>query len=289
MEEYFFQALGTKWSITLDSVGERPDLQAIFDAVAHFENRFSRFQETSEVNQFRTSPKGVYKISDDLAQLFAQAKLLQTLTNGIFDPVVAKVLEQAGYDAKYTLIPQSDIDCSIMPRWSIVGNILTIDGPIHFDFGGIGKGFCIDMIASMLHEKKLHYFLIEGGGDMYGTTKSDGSSFRIALEWPGKPDTAYGIVSIAHQGLAVSDSFKRRWKQWHHIVNPITKKPIDHIIGVTCIAPNAFLADCATSALFLTPQERHKEVYEKLSAEGVVFFENGTIEVSSAWAGEIFT
>ena len=289
MEEYFFEALGTKWSITLDGVSERPDLQAIFDAVTQFENRFSRFKETSEVNQFRTSPQGEYSISQDLANLFSQADVLRVITDGIFDPVVAETLEQAGYDAQYTFIPNTEMNMSAKTHWSIDGQMLTIDGPVHFDFGGIGKGYCIDMIASMLRAQNLPYFLVEGGGDMYGTTKSDGSAFTVALEWPGKSDTAFGTVSLAHQGLAVSDSFKRRWKEWHHIVNAVTQKPIAHIVGVACVAPTAFLADCATSGIFLTPQGGHTIVYEKLRAEGVVFFESGLIEVSKAWRGEFFT
>lgn len=288
MEEYFFQALGTQWSITLDGVQDRPDLQAIFDAVTRFENRFSRFKETSEVNQFRSLPAGTYGISDDLALLFAMSDKLRLVTAGAFDPVVADVLEKAGYDAQYSFEPRH-ISQEMVSTWSIEGTQLTIDEPMHFDFGGIGKGMCIDMIASMLMSMKIEYFLVEGGGDMYGTTKASGDPFRIALEWPGKPDTAYGIAPLLHNGLAVSDSYKRRWKQWHHIINFVTKKPIESVVGAACMASSAFIADCVTSALFLTPRERHGYVYEVFSAEGVVFFENGDIETSAHWKGEFFT
>jgi FAD:protein FMN transferase len=186
--------------------------------------------------------------------------------------------------------PDAEASRYALPRWFLSPSekTITIDGPVVFDFGGIGKGYGIDLIAGLLKRQGYAYFLVEGGGDMYGTTKRDGSAYRIALEWPGKPDTAFGIVELQHQGVAVSDSFKRRWKNWHHIIDPHARKPITAIIGCAALAPTAFAADQMTSGLFLSGKERYHDISSALGAEFVVFKQDGSVEVSQNWPGELF-
>jgi thiamine biosynthesis lipoprotein len=289
METFAFSALGTQWSLLIDHEAfSEHDTQALLEMVAHFEKRFSRFIETSEVNQFRTASSGTYEISEELAQLLTRADMLRQLTGGHYDPAVGKLLEHAGYDPSYRFSEDTELKNFVFPEWSIEGRMLTVNGPTVFDLGGIGKGYCIDLIAQFLKNHGYMYFLVEGGGDMYGTTKKDDSGYRVALEWPGKPDTAFGIVELRNQGIAVSDSFKRRWKNWHHIIDPKTKKPIEGIIGCTALAKSAFDADCLTSGLFLSSPEEYKTIAAALQGQYVVFKKEGSVMVSPGWPGELF-
>jgi FAD:protein FMN transferase len=289
MEDFRFKALGTAWSLMIDEpVFREGDKKVILDEVAHFEERFSRFLPESEVNQFREALAGTYTISSELTILLGRADILRGLTNGVYDPAIGALLEHAGYDPTYRMEPDQEVADYQLPEWSLAGDQLTLAGPIVFDLGGIGKGYCIDMVATTLKRLGYEYFLVEGGGDMYGTSKHDGSGFRIALEWPGQSDTAFGVVELKHHGIAVSDSFKRRWGNWHHIIDPHTKKPIERIIGATAVAPSAFAADCMTSGLFLSSPEEYKKLAQVFCAEFVVFKNNGTIQISQAWTGTLF-
>lgn len=288
METHTFQALGTTWNILVDHARyEEIHQQEIIKRVALFEQRFSRFLPESEVNQFRTALPGVYPVSEGMAVLLARADQLRTLTYGRYDPAVGGLLERAGYGLKTGQVAESPEDFRL-PRWSLVETTLTIDGAVTFDFGGIGKGYCIDLVASALEQLGYQYYLVEGGGDMYGTTKRDGSPYRIALEWPGKPDTAFGLVTLNHQGVAVSDSFRRRWQNWHHIVDPQTKQTIEAVIGCSAVSGSAFEADSMTSALFHAPLEHYPRVAEALEGQYVVFQSNGTVSVSGNWPGELY-
>lgn len=289
METFTFTALGTGWSIMLDTAVFSEALKKqILEDVQSFEHRFSRFLPKSEVNQFREALPGTYAISLEFAVLLKEADKLRVLTDGAYDPAVGGLLEHAGYDATYQLEPDGQEATYRIPQWSLAEQELTIDGAVIFDLGGIGKGYCIDMVADILKQQGERYFLVEGGGDMYGTTKRDGSPYRVALEWPGKPDTAFGVVELNHQGVAVSDSFKRRWGKWHHILDPHTKQPIEGVIGAAAVAPSAFAADCMTSGLFLAPPQKYGELSRALEAQYVVFRQDGTVGVSPQWGGELF-
>lgn len=290
METFSFSALGTEWSLLIDeSVFPETHQKAILEAVAVFENRFSRFLPGSEVNQFRDASAGTYQISREFALLLTRADRLRTLTGGVYNPAVGGLLERTGYDQKYRL--QAD-DQAIseyqLPTWSLTGEMLTLSGGVVFDFGGIGKGYCIDMVATLLGKCGYEYFLVEGGGDMYGTKKKDGSAYKIALEWPGRPDTVFGVVELKYQGIAVSDTAKRRWGGWHHIIDPTTKKPIESVVGATAVAPTAFAADCMTSGLFLSDPGKYSALAEDLGARFVVFRKNDMVQASPDWQGELF-
>ncbi len=291
METITFKGIGTYWSVSIDeSVDDVVELKkTLFEFVADFESRFSRFISSSEVNQFRKRERGTYPLSAECALLFSAAHELRTLTHGAFDPAVAGLLEGVGYDATYRLTPDESAITSFVPTaWSLSRDQLAIDGPVGFDFGGIGKGYCIDRVHELLKEKGYHYFIVEAGGDMVATTKADGSGWRVAIEYPGKPDIALGLVELVNQGLAVSDSFRRRFGAWHHIVDPRTKAPVTQIIGVAAIAPTAWQADKMTSGLFLGQPAEYALLAEKFSSAYLVVTHDGMVQKSINWKGELF-
>ncbi|MDP3964744.1 MAG: FAD:protein FMN transferase [bacterium] len=285
MENFTFTGLGTKWSVSVDGKKLEDQVRkAGVEYVQAFENRFSRFLPLSEVNAFRTSPAGEYILSQEFLLLLARADRLRTLTAGAYDPAVASILEEAGYGAQSGL---EKIKQSHIPEWSLKGKKLAINGPVAFDLGGIGKGYCIDRVAEIVKRFGYNYYLVDGGGDMVGTTKADGMAWRVAVEYPGKPDTAASVVNLKHQGIAVSDSFRRRFGKWHHLIDAQEKKPIEKIIGCAAVADDAWSADCMTSGLFFASPGNYGALVQEFRASYLVFQNDGTAIVSPDWQGEL--
>ncbi len=288
-KDFTFKAIGTTWCITVSegslTLSEQETIRA---HIAEFEKQFSRFLEDSEVNSYRTRKPGTYPISSEFAVLLRMADRLRTLTNGVYDPAVSTLLERAGYDASYRLTQSADIDTFTLPHWELEGTTLKIDGPVAFDLGGIGKGYCIDKVSVLLKEMNYAHFLVDAGGDIYATTKSDGVPWHIAIQYPGKPDLAAGTVQLENQAIAVSDSFRRRWGAWHHIVNPKTKAVIERVVGAASVTSSAWFADCMTSILFLGPPESYAKCAKEFGSQYLVFQNDGTSLVSSDWRGELF-
>lgn len=284
-----FEAIGTHWHISLDGEEISEGLkEAILSEVTAFEERFSRFLPGSEVNAFRDSAPGDYEISEELAVLLQRAQELRLLTNGTYDPAVGELLEKAGYDSSYSFEESREASEFRLPRWTLKERALTIDGPAAFDLGGIGKGYCIDKVANLLQDQGSRYFVVDGGGDMYATVKRGGGGWKVAIQYPGKPDLAAGVVELRNEAIAVSDSYRRRWGNWHHIVDPRHRQAIKETAGVVAVASNAWNADCMTSALFLSEREYWKPASEKYDAQYIVFRGDGTSLVSKDWRGELF-
>lgn len=287
MQTFDFQALGTAWAVAIDAPSIPDDLsEHVMRYARDFESRFSRFLPGSETNAFRESSAGSYPVSPEFARLLVRAAELRSLTGGVYDPAVGGVLESAGYGGQSGLAPVRYGE--VLPTWSITGGALTIDGPIAFDLGGIGKGYCIDRIADLVRAAGYERFIVDGGGDMYGTTKADGRPWRVAIEYPGRPDTAAGVVELANAGLAVSDTFRRRFGKWHHLIDPNARVSVESVIGAAAVAPNAWSADCMTSGLFFAQPERYEALASALQSSYLVFYADGRAIASENWRGELF-
>lgn len=289
MDTLRFKAIGTEWGVSLDDV-KLPNViaETIRTRVGEFERRFSRFLPDSEVNSFKDAEAGTYTISDEFAKLLTRAMRLRELTNGVYDPAVAGLLERTGYDATYSFT-ERDVDAFRLAPWSLDGNALLIKGPLGFDLGGIGKGYCIDLVATLLSEHGYEYFMVEAGGDMYGTTKADGRPWKVAIEYPGRPDEALGTTILSHTAIAVSDTLRRRWGAWHHLIDPHTKQTIERIVSAVAVAPTAWDADCMTSVLFLGKEENYAEIAAEFKASYIVMNAEGSCLKSNNWQGEVFT
>lgn len=278
MDRFDFSGLGTRWYV----VGDLKDdvKKVIIKYIETFEKKFSRFILSSESNSFKDV--GEYTVSEEFAKLLSIADNLRTLTNEVYDPAVGKLLESAGYGLKN----QENVEDFVLPKWSLEERLLTIDGPVVFDFGGIGKGYCIDQIANILKEFGYSNFLINGGGDIFATTKKDGSSWKVAIEYPDRPDTALGTIELKNQGVAVSDSYRRSWGKWHHLVNPQSKKTIEDVVGGVAVSNCALNADCMTSAIFFSTD--YSLASEKYKSQYLVLQSDGSVKVSGKWIGELF-
>lgn len=288
-----FEGIGTHWNIDIDTT-ESTDLNNLWilieQEVSNFNSKFSRFREDSLVNLFKNSPAGEYQIDSELYSLLSFAKDLKEITYGKFDPAIGQLISDTGYNASYTFKPdQQKINHFTSPNWNLSpNNILTIDGPVAFDLGGFAKGYLIDKISKLILDNDHRFHLVDAGGDIYATTKSDNSPWKVAVEFPGDRAKALGVVSLNHQALAVSDIFKRNWGTWHHIVDPVTKKPLTTIISCSTLAKRAMTADALTTALMLTDDKTRQTLTQTYKTEFLLITDKYTPIVSNNWPSDFF-
>lgn len=290
MHDFSFESMGTLWQITAD-VDALPTavISRIKKETNAFDQQYSRFIATSESNKFRNSVAGKYQVSPMLAEILTAAQHLFQLTDGAFDISIATLFEEVGYDPQYNFAKAPDKVNWKPPQWSIEGETITISGPIVFDIGGIGKGYWIDKISQILIQEGFTHHLVDGGGDMYGTTKADSAPWRIAIEYPGKTDTALGLVELKNQGLAISDVLKRKWKNWHHLINAKTNQPITQLLSNAALASTAFIADQMTSVLSFSDPNSYERIAKELHADYLIMKSDETLLASNTWPGELFT
>ncbi|MFM2423906.1 MAG: hypothetical protein RLZZ70_295 [Candidatus Parcubacteria bacterium] len=257
MESITIVALGTHWWIELfdEMSPERRNgiANAITTLLSSIEERFSRFREDSLVSTLNRE-RSVATSDRDLAELIGIGRSTYRHTKSAFNILIGDALMARGYDNTYSLVameraveignPLTDLDYNDN-TWRLSTGLL--------DLGGIGKGWAIDKVAELLRNNGVVEFLINGGGDMYGTTEHN-EPITIYLEHPTETQTYLGTTTIMNQGFAASSTYKRRWQtaagETSHIIDDT--KVID---ASFVIATDAVTADIFATTALLLPEE----------------------------------
>jgi FAD:protein FMN transferase len=258
MSPLTFSGLGTSWWVELFHEADMKrcdDLSKDITAfLASYEERYSRFRPDSLVSRLNQD-RVLINPDQTFIDILSYGQQLYTESHGHFNMLLGNHLEAAGYDATYSFIPTSGPRITANPLTDLVvtrEQVTLTAGS--FDFGGYGKGTAIDLITDILRNHGVEEFLINGGGDMYGTSEQ-GQPITIYLEHPTEATTYLGTTQLFHQGFAASSPHKRRWKvgdtEYSHIVGGDVKVDASFIL-----AKNAVMADVfATVALLATPEE----------------------------------
>lgn len=272
-----FQAIGTHWNIRIyDELHEearRLLLEEVHARIKEYEQTYSRFKDDSFTRSI-SGVTGMFTLPYDAEPLFDTYMKVNRLTNGHFTPLIGAVLEDAGYDATYSL---RERQLQKPPQFADVCSYeypnLTIHSPVRFDFGACGKGYLVDIVSSMLIDKKINKFVVDAGGDMYYHT-NDHTPLRIGLENPDNSEEVIGVAHLVNRSICGSAGNRRRWGRFHHTIDPENLSSPEHLKAIWVLASHARIADALTTALyFVDPEVLRSEFefsYVLLTREGSV-------------------
>lgn len=287
--EFDFSAIGTTWKISCYEVNSKISqdilLSKIKDRIEIFDKTYSRFRKDSLV--WKISQKaGEYEFPPDAKELFALYEQLYKITDGKFTLLIGNTLDEAGYDANYSLIPGK---LNKVPKTSSVYSFdypnLTIKKPYILDFGGLGKGYLVDIISEILIENGVKSFCVNGSGDIFYKTRTT-KPLRVGLENPKDFKQVIGVAEIRDQSICASSGSKRKWGKYHHIMDPHSLSSPQNILATWVIAKNALIADGLATCLFLVPKEKLEKYFE---FESVILYSDFSIEKSRNFPGQLFT
>lgn len=280
--QFSFEAIGTHWIIDIGN--NHPDVeQKILQRIKEFDKNYSRFRNDSLIAKFSETP-GTYTLPDDAKKLFDFYKTLYNLTGGLLTPLIGKTMEQSGYDKKYSLQP-GEITKPLSWEEALEYNFptLTVKQPVTLDFGAAGKGYLIDIIGGLITQENINSYTIDAGGDILHHSDSP---IKVGLEDPINTSQAIGIATIKNQSIAGSAGNRRKWDNFHHIINPETLLPVNEIAAVWVIADTAMIADGLATALYLKPEA---DLFRQFKFEYLILFSDRSIQKSDNFAAEIFT
>ncbi len=286
MDTFSFEGIGTKWRIDLYSPlssNKWGYLQTVIQKrVDLFEKTYSRFRPDSYVN-LTLSQLGTYSIPFDAKPLFLLYQKLYTITEGAFTPLIGQVLIDAGYDAEYSLIEGilhyppllSDVIDFHYPK-------VTIKKKEIFDFGACGKGYLIDLVSDIIREHGGTSFCVDAGGDMrYESTEP----LRVGLENPNNLEQAIGVATITQTSFCASAGSRRKWGEFHHIIDPHTLSSPQNVIATWTIAKDTMTADALATSLFLVSP---KKLLSHFSFEYLILYANSTFDKSPSFPADLF-
>ncbi len=286
-----FEAIGTTWTIELEAPQVQAKLLAkmIADRISQFDRDYSRFRTDSWVSHAGSNP-GAHKSPADFAPMFALYQQMYQLTDKAVTPLIGDALERAGYNAGYSLVPSK-----LQPIPDLNDTLLFEDNTLHvkyrcvLDFGAAGKGYLVDIVAGLLQENNVTSYLIDAGGDIRVASPAPHKSTPVALESPHDPKKAIGLVDLGidqqRSCLCGSAPNRRKWANFHHIIDPHTLRPTHEVIATWVVAESTMLADgLATCLFFVEP----KVLTNTFDFEYLRIMADNGMQISPGFPGKIF-
>lgn len=243
---------------------------------------FSRFDPNSELSKLNNrdqslcvdKDKSIYKTSEELFDLIRKMIDVSRKTNGAFDPTVIDILEFYGYNSSYDFSKMDDpnfqkaLDDLMATRksWKDISldmknKTITFPYNVRIDLGGAGKGYAIDCAYESMLKSGVKNFLIDAGGDIRCSGENlENNKWRIELK--GKEKALGNIELESGQSIASSGSWARRFKSFHHLLNPTSGNPSQNFQTVFVLSNSAIESDMWATALFIGGEEIIKQKQE---------------------------
>ena len=202
---------------------------------AHEEQRFSRFRADSELSRVNASAGEWTSVSAGFARLTGFALEAAWRTGGRFDPTVLPAMIAAGYDrdfdevlagAKGALHPVQP--CGRFTELELEADRLRMPRGVALDFGGVAKGWTVDLAAEAALSAGLPWVIVNAGGDLRLDGDVPSMGVEVGVEDPQDRAIELLRVSISEGALATSSTLVRSWGSGlHHLIDPRTGAPAD--------------------------------------------------------------
>lgn len=284
--DFSFDAIGTRWTVEVFAPSLPAGLEAaVMQRIERFDRRYSRFRSDSWVMKLAAAA-GDYTVPADGRTMLELYRQLYEVSEGAVTPLIGQALEDAGYDARYSLRPKT---LRTVPDWNTVLRFeqgsLRLHQPAVLDFGALGKGRLVDLVATTMRRRHgARSFVVNAGGDLRHVDP-DGPAIAVALEHPADPTMAIGVVHLNNRSLCGSAGNRRAWGGFHHIIDPHTRTSPRHLQAVWVTAATTMLADGLSTALYFVAPE---VLRERFDFEYALVHHNGSLTYSSAFPAEFF-
>lgn len=296
-----FNALGTEIVLLAQLPQSKSYILDTAEAkIFELENRLSRFKANSELSMFNNFPGGAYEASPLFIDIIKRCQNYYHSTNGLFDPTIIDILEASGYRKNFSeaVLDQvnyaqavSDRETAIakfqirttFDKLSVEGGTIIKPASMHLDFGGIGKGYIADLLASEVFADVESFWISLGGDLLVRGNDKEGAGWKIKVEHPLFPgQTSFTINTLGETlGIATSGTQKRKGinggLKWHHLINPRTGESMKtEIVSVTVVAPTAEEADVYAKTVLLLGREDGLEfINNRPNLECAIYFKEG--------------
>ncbi len=288
MERRTFRAMGTDVELLLDAPPSVESDLALTRAETEFERLeaiLSRFRSDSELSALNRD--GIARAGHDLLRVTQLALAGRSRSRGRFDPTVHDALVAAGYDRSFELVAAGGAPPSRPPARcgghvsiDVATGEIALEKGVRLDFGGIGKGYAVDLACELL--AGAGPCLVNAGGDL-GVR---GGSWPVGVETPEGTIT----LELSQGAVATSGSDRRRWTtsshgEAHHVIDPRAGRPAESdLVRVTVVGRTAVEAEILATSLYLAGAELATAEADELDTPCVLVCADGRTVVAGGLA-----
>jgi thiamine biosynthesis lipoprotein len=300
-------AFGTFVEVTLVNLSPE-DRQVVIKQIEkelgyyHFAFHPWKSGPTGRTNQLLAAT-GEFTSNPSLIPLLQKSKMLEKQSKGLFNPAIGQLVKLWGYHDESPPengpIPSDAAIQAILDQKpslqgiTIHGVRVTNTNPVNkLDFGGIAKGYAIDLILKHIQEMGVKDAIISTGGDLKVIGKHGNKAWHIGIRDPRSDGVIASLDLQDNEAAFTSGDYERFYKlegkRYHHILDPRTGQPARNSQSVTVIHNDAALADAAATALFVAGPEQWLEIAASMGIQQAMLIDrDGKIHITEALAKRV--
>jgi thiamine biosynthesis lipoprotein len=154
---------------------------------------------------------------------------------------------------------------------------------MRLDLGAVAKGYAVQKTVERLREAGLKSGIINAGGNVaiVGKPLDGRDAWNIGVHAPTEEDRSkiLDVLRLA-DGAAVTSGNDQRYfmaegRRYHHIIDPKTLFPAEGLKSVTVLHPDSATADILSTAAFILPLDKARELLRRHGAEALWVAEDG--------------
>ncbi len=225
-------------------------------------------------------------VDAELYSLLKRSEQICADTLGAFDPAAGALVSlwrRCRSESRIPTVDEIDLALAVTGlchvRFDDASRTVCFDGRgVEFNLGAIGKGHAVDRAGEHLIERGVSNWLVHGGRSSVRAqgTHAGHDGWPVGLRNPLLPDKPFATLLLKDAALSTSGTavqwFRHAGKRYGHILDPRTGWPVETMLSVSVIAPDAALADALSTAFFVLGVENALRCCDNFPLVGAIFF-----------------
>lgn len=246
-------------------------------------NAYAPDSELSALN--RNAAIAPVTCSPMLWDVLMSAREAWQVSDGAFDVTIGPLMQLWGFHEKQQAAPsQNEIQATCQKvgldkvhfdeqQRSV---FFSVPG-MRIDFGGIAKGYALDLATKILAQHDANIFLLDLGGNIAcsATPPPGRDAFTIGIRNPLAENALLGTMPLRGRFVATSGNYERYrvidGKRVGHIMDPRSGQPSTFIDGISVVTTSGLLSDVFSTAAFIGNQVLAKALCERFPGTGFIF------------------
>jgi thiamine biosynthesis lipoprotein len=250
--------------LTPDRAGAERAIDAAFDRIAQLDVVLSHYRPDSALSQLNAAGQ-LPRPPAELVEVLRLAQQVHAWTGGAFDPTI-EPLER--FIVAQTAQGRRPSPADVRPLLPLVGLAQVAVAPEAIVFqragmaltlDGIGKGYIVEAALAALAEHGFPQAMVDAGGDISTSGRSDGAAWRLGIQDPrSAAGASIAVTKLARGALATSGDYLHAFTpdfSLNHILDPRTGLSPLELSSVSVMAARASLADALATGVMVLGRE----------------------------------
>jgi thiamine biosynthesis lipoprotein len=297
--EESLDSMGTTYSVVVygeDRYKMQSAVELAFEEVRRLDQMLSNYRPDSELTQLnQRAGKEPVKVSKELFDLLAACVHYSEASEGAFDITVGPLMKVWGFYKGSGRFPHR---AEIRGAMANVGyRNLVLDSKqqtvqyrrpgVEIDPGGIGKGYAVDRMVTILRENGIRSGLITAGSSSIygiGAPPTETKGWRVVIKHPKNPAQSVQEVFLKDMSMSTSGNYEKFFrvggKIYSHIMDPRTGYPAPGMLSTSVVSSKTLDSEAWTKPYFING--RNWALNHKIPGSRVFLCEDRS-ELACAW------